>query len=242
MTSVGGNLYQYASTIHLAQGGFFPLDTLNSSQTTLCDLWPYWNHGNGTPIWATCQGDQYFSPPRIVQADCPNQNPLSAGCWVSNTPSVRHNYYFTTEARHTFVYDSAAGFTLQFSGAGDLFVFINGILALDLGGIYAQGPGKVVVNGDPGASQASITEGGCLDATGNITTTQACYTTAGLSPAGAPAPVSPDDYRSRFVNLNLENGKAYEIAIFGANRSPIDSNYQLTLTGSTVKRSVCQPI
>ena len=241
MTSVGANLYQYASTIHLAQGGFFPLDTLNPIQATLCDLSPYWNHGNGTPIWATCQGDQYFFPPRIVQSDCPNQNPLSAGCWVMNTPGAKHDYYFTTEARHTFVYDSTAGLTLQFSGADDLFVFINGILALDLGGVHAQLPGKVVVNGDPGASQAIITEGGCLDATGNITTTQAGYVAAGVSPAGAPAPVAPDDYRSRFANLNLENGKVYEIAIFGANRNPIDSNFQLTLTGSAIKRSVCQP-
>jgi len=245
MASVGASLYRYASTVHLAQGGFFPLDTLNPIQATLCNLWPYWNHGNGPPIWATCAGDQYFFPPRVVQADCPNSNPLSAGCWVTAVQGFKHDYYFTTEARHTFVYDSAAGLTLQFSGAGDLFVFINGILVLDLGGIYAQLPGKVVVKGDPGASQASITEGGCLDATGNITTTQAGYLAAGCTPTNSatpvPAPVSPDDYRSRFANLNLENGKVYEIAIFGANRHPIDSDFQLTLTGSTTKRSVCQP-
>jgi len=192
-------------------------------------------------IWATCQGDQYFYPPRIVQADCPNQNPLSAGCWVMNTPGAKHDYYFTTEARHTFVYDSTAGLTLQFSGADDLFVFINGILALDLGGVHAQLPGKVVVNGDPGASQAIHHRRRLSRRNWEHHDNPGRLCSSGGFAAGAPAPVSPDDYRSRFANLNLENGKVYEIAIFGANRSPIDSNFQLTLTGSTIRRSVCQP-
>jgi len=88
MTSIGGNIYQYASTTHLAgpTNGFYPLDKLNPTMVTLCDLWPYWNHGNGTPIWTTCTGDQYFFPPRVLQTDCPNQIPLSNGCWVTATP------------------------------------------------------------------------------------------------------------------------------------------------------------
>jgi len=38
LASIGTNIYQYASKSHLAQGGFFPLDTLNPSQATLCNL------------------------------------------------------------------------------------------------------------------------------------------------------------------------------------------------------------
>jgi cysteine-rich repeat protein len=239
--TAGGYIYRYASTTHLAgaDNGFYPLDKLNPSQITLCDLWPYWNHGNGTPIWATCQGDQYLFPPRVTAADCPVGSNLNNGCWVSNTPGVKHDSYFTDEARYFFVYDKTAGISLQFFGDDDLFVYINGILVLDLGGVHQQLPGKVVVVGDPG--QATITEGGCLDATGNIATTQAGYVAAGCSPAGAPAPISPDDYRSRTVSLGLNDGKVYEIAIFGADRHPPESNFQLTLNGFSTKTSDCIP-
>ena len=244
MRSIGTNIYQYASKTHLAgaDNGFYPLDTLNPSQVTLCDLWPYWNHGNGTPIWTTCQGSQYLFPPRVTAADCPTGSTLSNGCWVANTPGVKHDSYFTDEARYFFVYDSTAGFTLQFFGDDDLYVFINGILVLDLGGVHQMLPGKVVVTGDPGT--ANIIEGGCLDTAGNLPLpTQATYTAGGCTPTNGATPPAPgaDDFRTRTVNLNLNNGKVYEIAIFGADRHPPESNYQLSLNGYTTKLSECIP-
>jgi len=55
LAALGSNIYQYASVSHLAQGGFFPLDKLvDASLVNQCNLWPYWNHGNGSPIWSTC--------------------------------------------------------------------------------------------------------------------------------------------------------------------------------------------
>ena len=245
MRSIGTNVYQYASNPHLAgpNNGFYPLDLLNPSQVTLCNLWPYWNHGNGTPFWTTCTGDQYFFPPRVTAADCPAGSVLQNGCWVTNTPGVKHDFYFTTEARYFFVYDSTAGFVLQFFGEDDLFVFINGKLVLDLGGVHQQLPGQVVVKGDsPLATQANITEGGCLDAAGNITGvtvgSKACSPTNSTPPAAA----TPDDFRVRTMDLGLKTGGTYEIVVFGANRHALGSSYQITLNGFTTKRSVCQPI
>ena len=49
------------------------------------------------------------------------------------------------------------------------------------------------------------------------------------------------DCRTRTVNLGLQMGRTYEIAVFGANRSPIESNYQLTLSGLETNRSNCMP-
>ena len=246
MTSIGTNVYQYASQSHLAEGGFFPLDTLNPSQATLCNLWPYWNHGNGNPIWATCSGDQYLFPPRIVAADLANCDPaatdITKGCWQDGLKGVKHDSYFTDEARYYFVYDGGTGISLSFFGDDDLFIFINGVLVLDLGGVHQQLPGKVEVS-DATKGDANVTEGGCLDAAGNITGVTAGSTDC--SPTNStPAPPTAkdgDDFRVHTVKLGLTTGKVYEIAIFGADRHPPESNYQLTLSGFSTKRSACQP-
>ncbi len=241
MTSIGTNIYQYASKSHLATGGFFPLDTLNASKATLCNLWPYWNHGNGNPIWATCTGDQYLFPPRVTAADCPTGATLTDGCWVTAVPGVKHDSYFTDEARYYFVYDGDAGISLSFYGDDDLYIFINGQLVLDLGGVHQQLPGKVSVTGSPG--DATYTAGGCLDTAGNQTGAVAGSTACTVTNNGktSPAAVTPDDFKAGTVKLGLVTGKVYEIAIFGADRHPPESNYQLTLQGFTTKKSACKP-
>jgi fibro-slime domain-containing protein len=239
MTSIGTNVYQYSSQVHLQTGGFFPLDLLNPSQATLCNLWPYWNRTSGIPIWASCRGDQYLFPPYVTASDCGSSSSLSSGCWMSSLNGNKHDYYFTVEAHYYFVYDRN-GLALQFYGDDDLFVFINGMLVLDLGGIHQQLPGKVTVGSD---GNATIIEGGCLDTAGNLPIpTLAAYAAGGCRPTGSSTslnPVSPDDFRTRTVNLDLVDGRTYEIAIFGANRHPTKSDFQITLNGSTTKKSIC---
>jgi fibro-slime domain-containing protein len=167
---------------------------------------------------------------------------LARGCWQDKLTGQKHDSYFTDEARYYFVYDGAAGISLSFFGDDDLFIFINGVLVLDLGGVHQQLPGKVAVS-DATNGDASVTEGGCLDAAGNITGTT--VGSAVCSPTNStPAPPTAkdgDDFRVRTVKLGLVTGKVYEIAIFGADRHPPESNYQLTLSGFATKRSACQP-
>jgi len=240
LSSIGSNIFQYASKARLAQGGFFPLDMLNPSQATLCSLWPYWNHGSGAPIWSTCSGDQYLFSPRVTASDCNSGDSLDDGCWVTSVSGVKHDSYFTDEARTYFVYDSTVGGSLSFYGDDDLFIFINGVLVLDLGGVHQQLPGKVMVTGEPG--DAKVLEGGCLDSAGNLIGASAG--SMACSPANASTKVSavnPADFRDRTVKLGLQNGKVYELAIFGADRHPPESNFQLTLNGFTRRRSSCQP-
>jgi cysteine-rich repeat protein len=239
LPAIGSGVYQYASQVHLAQGGFFPLDTLNPSQATLCDLWPYWNHGNGTPIWSTCRGDQYLFPPYVVQSDCPTVNPLSNGCWVTGIAGVKHDYAFTMEAHYYFAYDPSGGLTLKFYVSNDLFAYINGIQVLDLGGTHTPLPGQVTLAGDPGDAQ--VIEGGCLDTAGNITGVTAGSTACSPTSGSAVKAASPDDFRVRSVALGLTPGRTYELAIFGAQRHPTGSNFQLSFTSLTTKRSVCAP-
>jgi cysteine-rich repeat protein len=240
LPSIGSNIYQYASKSHLGDGGFYPLDTLNPSQATLCNLWPYWNHGNGNPIWTTCQGDQYLFIPRVTSTDCVSGDSVDDGCWVTNVKGVKHDNYFTDEVRYYFVYDSTNGISLSFYGDDDLFIYINGVLVLDLGGIHQQLPGKVTVQGDPG--DAKVLEGGCVDTAGNQVGAAAGSTVCSpgnVNPKLAAA--SPDDFRDHTVKLGLNNGKVYEIAIFGSDRHPPESNYQLTLQGFTTKKTSCTP-
>lgn len=67
-----------------------------------------------------------------------------------------HNYHFTLEVHSRFTYQGGEVFTFQ--GDDDLWVFINGKLAIDLGGVHASM--TATVNLDAAASSLGITPGG----------------------------------------------------------------------------------
>jgi fibro-slime domain-containing protein len=212
----------------------------------LCNLWPYWFNFAGT----TCKGDQYLFPPSLIPPDTTGTCPGGTNCtgkWYVGQQGWFHDSWFTDEARYLFTYTGP--FTLQFYGDDDMFIYINGILVIDLGGVHQRLPGKVSVDA---AGMATIQEGGSLDATG--TTLLPCaggtdpytgvafnLTTGNDGNGHTNCTISTCDCRTRTVNLGLTTNRTYEIAVFGADRHPTESNYQLTLSGFQTQKSNCGP-
>jgi fibro-slime domain-containing protein len=280
--SVGNNLYRYSSAPHSVYGGYFPLDpaannfpiysltggttggpgtvlTAANGEALHCDLWPYWYPGFGG---ANCKADQYifapgFSPTVPDPGTWFGQNPN--GGWIAGAQGWFHDSWFSVEARYLFTFNNA--FDLQFFGDDDTFVFINGVLVIDLGGVHQRLPATVHVDA---TGNATIQEGGNIYMTCTGTGCPASAAIPGGSVAGDIVPCNGGkdpvtgvafnstcaagnttcDCRQRTLTaaqLGLMPNNTYEIAVFERDGHPPESNFQLTLSGFTTTESTCQP-
>ncbi|MEM6452916.1 MAG: fibro-slime domain-containing protein [Cyanobacteria bacterium P01_D01_bin.105] len=128
-----------------------------------------------------------------------------------------HNYHFTQEISTTFVYQGSEHF--EFQGDDDLWVFINGKLVVDLGGLHASAKARVDLSLENARNRA---------ADNSQALTLRLKDDLGIGHA--------DEY----LELFLEVGKAYDIHIFHAERHTFDSNFNL-YTSIQLKPTVIEP-
>jgi fibro-slime domain-containing protein len=68
-----------------------------------------------------------------------------------------HNFHFTSELRYWFTWKG--GEVLDFRGDDDVFVYINGRLAVDIGGVHGAETGSVTLSGGTAAGLGLVTNG-----------------------------------------------------------------------------------
>jgi fibro-slime domain-containing protein len=74
----------------------------------------------------------------------------------ADSAGQKHNFSFTSEVRYWFEYQG--GESLNFIGDDDVWVFVNGQLAVDIGGIHGATPGSVTLD-TAGATTYGLTVG-----------------------------------------------------------------------------------
>jgi len=159
----------------------------------------------------------------VYRFDSTSHFPLGDRCF-GTYDTTGSNYHFTTELRYFFQY--RGGETLTFRGDDDVWVFMNGRHAVDIGGVHTPLWGRVIL-GDDGDGAADDSD----------------CSAHGTSGEPADCSLEPEETAStddqRFA---LYAGGVYEIVLFHAERHTVQSNFRLTLAGFLAPRSYCAPI
>ncbi|MBN1654835.1 MAG: DUF4215 domain-containing protein [Deltaproteobacteria bacterium] len=99
---------------------------------------------DGNPLFFPVDGDSFTPESERSYAQLPA--PIYSDDWGREPGEPLHNFSFTSEVRYWFRYDAANTYTLNFTGDDDVWLFINNILAVDLGGIHTPVNGSVTLD------------------------------------------------------------------------------------------------
>jgi fibro-slime domain-containing protein len=120
------------------------------------------------------------------------------------------NFHFTSEVRQWFEFQG--GELLQFTGDDDVWVFVNGLLTVDLGGIHGEIAGSIELSDDGTDSELCLQD--------NVALATVC---------------SDLDVPVNALGVN-------EIVVFQAERHVTASNYTLTLRGFNAPVTSCESV
>jgi fibro-slime domain-containing protein len=173
---------------------------------------------DGTPLFFPVDGDSFTPTSELTAAQIAPY--YDAGkTWPFDVDAsgnkILHNFSFTSEVRYWFPFDKSKSYTLDFVGGDDVWVFINGKLAVDLGGVHTPVAGSIVI-----------------DANGNVSTTVTAFDAQGVATTPTMSTAA----------LGLQDGKVYEIAVFYAQRQTTGAALKLTLPPFNTAPSECQPM
>lgn len=198
--------------------GFYPLE--DTGRPKLCNLFPYWAKGldtanciasAGNPV--TAQWDARAWPSANAGGPQPNE---VLGAYVTPVVGKPRNFYFTSEIHFPMVFYN--GEQISIVADDDTWVYIAGTLVLDMGGTHERTKGTIT-----GQSFTSFK-----------------WTVSAYDPATGAETQLPGSAGAGSVNVAYDLTKVPDIAIFHAERSPRESEFQLTVSGWRMPRADCR--